>query len=236
MAYIFCFPWCNVFIFHWHIYMNVVYHSVLQKNDRKPWPSQGHRLRNWPPSTIKQQWARFVVFWQLLLAHLSRSLKWATCIVTALRPSVVRPSSVNIFKHLLLRSRWANSYQTSQLWSLGDAFSDLIKWRCHVIQDGRRGKVGQILKKSSSREPPDRFRRNLVEWSTTKALSDLIIWWPWGQEWARPGESEIGQILQISFLSKVVVWYTKIMRLEETTALVLLFSLFRLTGFESEPP
>ncbi len=32
-----------------------------------------------------------------------------------------------------------------------------------MIQDGRRGKVGQIVKKSSSDELPDPFRRNLVE-------------------------------------------------------------------------
>ncbi len=31
-----------------------------------------------------------------------------------------------------------------------------------MIQHGHSGKVGQILKKSSSDEPPDRFRRNLV--------------------------------------------------------------------------
>ncbi len=102
-----------------------------------------------------------VNLWRYLLAHMSPKAQVSYCYRSS---SVRRPSSsgVNIFKHLLLRSRWANCYQTWQLWSLGHALSDLLKWRCHVIQDGRRGKVGQILKKSSSHEPPGRFRRNLV--------------------------------------------------------------------------
>ena len=33
----------------------------------------------------------------------------------------------------------------------------------HIIQDGRRQKIAQLLKRSSSRETIDRFQRNLVE-------------------------------------------------------------------------
>lgn len=40
---------------------------------------------------------------------------------------------------------WASSYQTSRLWSLGEGFSNLIKRICHVINDGRRGQVGNVF-------------------------------------------------------------------------------------------
>ena len=64
-------------------------------------------------------------------------------------------------KILLHRNRLANDGQTSQLWFMGEAFSNLLKSMSSLIQDGHRLKIAQILKKSSH-EPPDRFRRNFA--------------------------------------------------------------------------
>ncbi len=102
---------------------------------------------------------------------------WA--IVTALRPSVVRPSSVNIFKRLLLSNHWAYSHQTSWSWSLGRGTTKLLKWFNYVIQDGRHLKIAQILKKSSSHEPPVGFRRNLVgivvQWCSSRIAKTVTL-------------------------------------------------------------
>jgi hypothetical protein len=63
---------------------------------------------------------------------------------------------------LLHMNRLAHDGQTLQLWFMGEVFSNLLKWRSSLIQDGRSLKIAQILKKSSSHEPPDRFRRNFA--------------------------------------------------------------------------
>ncbi len=66
------------------------------------------------------------------------------------------------FKILLHTNRLAHDVQTSQLWFMGEAFSNLLEWMSSLIQDGRRLKIAQILKTSSSHEPPVGFRRILV--------------------------------------------------------------------------
>ena len=56
------------------------------------------------------------------------------------RPSIVRPfvsASVNIFKRLLLWSRWANFAQISYRASLGRGNERLLKWSRSVDLDGR---------------------------------------------------------------------------------------------------
>jgi hypothetical protein len=66
------------------------------------------------------------------------------------------------FKRLLLPNRLANGPHTLHAWSLGEVFSKVLKLSCSEIQDGRRLKIAQILKQSSSREPPAGFRQNLA--------------------------------------------------------------------------
>ena len=58
---------------------------------------------------------------------------WA--IVITFRPSSVRPS-VNIFKRLLLWSRWVNFAQISYGASLGWGNEKLLKWLRSIDQDG----------------------------------------------------------------------------------------------------
>ena len=63
---------------------------------------------------------------------------WA--IVITFRPSSVRPS-VNIFKRLLLWSRWTNFAQISYGASWGCGNERLLKWSRSVDQDGRHAHI-----------------------------------------------------------------------------------------------
>ena len=69
---------------------------------------------------------------------------WA--IVITFRPPSVRPS-VNIFKRLLLWSRWANFAQISYEASLGWGNERLLKWSRSVNQDGRHAHMVKTFKK-----------------------------------------------------------------------------------------
>ena len=55
--------------------------------------------------------------------------------------SVRRPSSVNIFKHLLLWNHWANWTQILYGDSLGRGNESLFKWSWSLDQDGRHAHI-----------------------------------------------------------------------------------------------
>ena len=84
-----------------------------------------------------------------LLAHLSRRLIGELIVYqwlrrpSSVRPSSVvrRPSSVNIFKHLLLWNYWANWTHISYGGSLGWGNESLFKWSWSHDQDGRHAHI-----------------------------------------------------------------------------------------------
>ena len=77
----------------------------------------------------------------IFLAHLSRRLIGELIVYQWLRRPSVRPSSVNIFKHLLLRNYWANWTHISYVDSLGWGNESLFEWFWSHDQDGRHAHI-----------------------------------------------------------------------------------------------
>ena len=104
---------------------------------------------------------------------------------------VVRcPSSVNIFKHLLIRSHFANlaNFTVEPPWVWGTVGKSSFKWSWSHEKNGRHAHIRLKLKKkknkkkTSSLEPNSRLSWNLIcsigYLSTTKFLQMMILGWP----------------------------------------------------------
>ena len=130
----------------------------------------------------------------IFLAHLSRRLigelivyQWLRRPSSVRRPSGVRPSSVNIFKHLLLWNNvkllgQLNSYFIWRLLRMGErkfVQMVLVTWPRWLP----RQYMVKTLKKSSSPEPEGRWPWDLVcsigVVGPTKFVQMMILGWPW---------------------------------------------------------
>ena len=105
------------------------------------------KIRKYHQFVISAELAQIVVkvkpsstwFNLMFLAHLSSAqdeLLWSLLV-----PRVSVRLSVNIFKRLLLWSRWANFAQISYGASLGWGNKKLLKWSLSVDQDGRHAHI-----------------------------------------------------------------------------------------------
>ena len=110
--------------------------------------------------------------------------RWANSIPVT--PSSVRPSSLNIFKHLLLWNYWANWTKTSYGDSLGWGNKSLFKWSWSHDQDGRhphtpiygKNPLKIFFSRTRSWWPWD-LVCSIGDVGPTKFVQMMILGWPW---------------------------------------------------------
>ena len=115
----------------------------------------------------------------LLLAHLSYAQDELLWSIFVCRPSVL--PSVNIFKQLLLWSRWANFAQISYGAPLGWGNTRLLKWSWSVDRDGHHADIWKKPLKFSCPEPriPWRwiFAQIIGDGRSTKIAKTIVVHW-----------------------------------------------------------
>ena len=133
-------------------------------------------------AVVIEKWAVLPVFSSPESRRLTR---WA--ILITLRPSSIRPSVNNFFKHLLLLYYLAKSNQTSQECSLHGPLQNSFKEINSMQNSGCHGNQKEKLKKSSSPKWLNGFHCNLVwmflGWTSCRFLEKKLIrqktWPPW---------------------------------------------------------
>ena len=118
------------------------------------------------------------------------------------------PRFINIFKRLLLWSRWANFAQISYGASRGN--ESLLKWSPSVDQDGCHAIYGKNLSKSSSPEPRMPwgwiFAQIIRDRRSTKVAQRIVV--HWCLTFLRQGHS-----LPYAYVWAPYVWIEKLLRI-----------------------